>query len=505
MRWILTAAGARDADLEAQKSGMLPMVLMERAALAVLHVIDMEHLPAERVLVAAGMGNNGGDGIAVARLLFERGLRPLIFLSGDREKMSGQTKEQLRILSQYQPEFTDRIPSDCTLIIDALFGTGLHRPIEGSAAELIHAINESSAIRLAVDIASGVSSDTGEVLGIAVRADYTVTFSFAKRGHYFYPGTTYTGNLFIAPIGITKLHIKKKETELLAIEEKDLTGLVQRDESGNKGTFGKLLVIAGSREICGAAYLSSAAAARVGVGMVKIFTEETNRTPLASLFPEALITTYQDLPAYRDPASCDGFMDAMRWADAVLIGPGIGTGPAAEKILRLVLSKGELPIVMDADALNLMAAHPDLWNAVHVPCVITPHVAEMSRISGHKVEAIKKDPVGMARTFASARSVVCVLKDARTVIAAPSGRTYLNTSGNSALARAGSGDVLAGILAGMVTRKVKSGGASDYDSLTHIAAEACFIHGKCGEYLSKKTSEGTAVTSDLMGELHRFF
>jgi len=504
MRWILTSEEAGDADRMAQESGIPSMVLMERAALAVLRVIDTEHLPTDRVLVVAGMGNNGGDGIAVARLLYERGQRPLIFMSGNRDRMSTQTKEELKILSQYQPEFTGEIPNDCTLIIDALFGTGLHRRVEGSAAELIRAINRSRAVRLSVDIASGISSDTGEVHGCAVRADYTVTFSFAKRGHFFYPGSDYTGHLVIAPIGITTLHIKKKQPVLQAIEGKDLTGLFPRDESGNKGTFGKLLVIAGSRDICGAAYLSAAAAARTGVGMVKIFTEERNRAPLASLLPEALIATYRESPPDAEDTELP-LIASIHWADAVLIGPGIGTGAAAEKILRCVLSASDLPLVMDADALNLMAAHPDLWALVHVPCMITPHAAEMSRIGGRTLEEIKSDPVGTAKQFAAAHSAVCVLKDARTVIAGPSGCSYLNTSGNSALAKAGSGDVLAGILAGMVTRKAKSGDGSDPEKLSFLAAAACFIHGRCGEFLSEKTSKGTAMISELAGELRRFF
>ena len=500
MKWILTAAGARGADGCASKSGIPPMVLMERAALSVLRVIDEEQLPTDRVLVAAGTGNNGGDGIAVARLLYERGLKPLIFLYGDPEKMSAETREQMHILEQYSPVFTDRIPEDRTLIIDALFGTGLNRAVGGPAAEVIRSINASGAVRLAVDIASGVSADTGSVPGEAVRADYTVTFSFGKRGHYFYPGASYTGRLTVAPIGITELHIQEKEKELKSFGESDLAGMFPRDESGNKGTFGKLLVIAGSRQICGAAYLASFSAAQTGIGMVRIFTEETNRAPLASSFPEALITTYREGAVGRGALE-----ESMRWADAVLIGPGLGTDKTAEEILRCALAFGELPLVMDADALNLMAAHPDLWDFVRVPCVITPHAAEMSRISGTAIREIKSDPVGAARRFAAEHSVVCALKDARTVIAPPSGCAWLNTAGNSALAKAGSGDVLAGILAGIVTRDVKSGGRLTPERLARLTAAACFVHGKCGELLSEKTSEGTARTSDLALELHRFF
>lgn len=498
MRWILTAEGARDADSRAIKSGFSSMVLMERAALSVLRVIDHEQLPTDRVLIAAGMGNNGGDGIAVARLLYERGLKPLIFMFGDPKRMSGDTRAQMNLLSQYDPVFTDQIPRDRTLIIDALFGTGLHRPVEGEAADVVRAINEADAVRLAVDIASGISSDTGCVLGTAVKADYTVTFSFAKRGHFFYPGSSYTGKLITEPIGITDLHIERGEA-LRSFEEADLAGIFTRDESGNKGTFGKLLVIAGSREIFGAAYLAATAAGHTGVGMVKVFTEETNRAPLAASFPEALITTY------REGESAEDQLDAAAdWADAVLIGPGLGTGETAEQILRHVIGRGKLPLVMDADALNLMAVHPDWWEDLTVPCVITPHVAEMSRISGTPIGTIKSDPVGEAKRFAKRHGVVCVLKDARTVIASPGGTAYLNTAGNSALAKAGSGDVLAGILAGLMARMTKKDPEQSSESLARLSAAACFIHGKCGEILAERTSRSTAFASRLMEEMHHF-
>lgn len=499
MKWILTAGQAGSADARAAESGIPAMVLMERAALSVLRVIDEEHLPTDRVLVVSGMGNNGGDGIAVARLLYERGCHPLIFLSGNPEKMSGQMKEQMRIIGQYNPEFTDQIPADRTLIIDALFGTGLHRPVAGEAADVVRAINDSGAHVLSVDIASGVFADSGKVPGTAVRADETVTFSFAKRGHYFFPGAEYTGKLHIMPIGITPLHIDRKEEVLTALDESDLSGMFPRDESGNKGTFGKVLVIAGSAGIYGAAYLSSLSALKAGTGMVRVFTEEANRTPLACAFPEALITTYRDGSFDRNTLE-----KAIGWSDLVLAGPGLGTGGTAGEILRFVLEHSDRPLVMDADALNILSRNPVWWEKIHVPCAVTPHVAEMSRISKIAIPDIQDDPVGTAKRFASGNGVTCVLKDARTVVAAPSGRTWLNTSGCSALATAGSGDVLSGLLAGLLTRRLKQNGVLTDEDLSECAAAACFIHGLSGEKAAAKASESFVTASEIIENLHFF-
>ncbi|MGI6117893.1 MAG: NAD(P)H-hydrate dehydratase [Bilifractor sp.] len=530
MRYILTAGEAGAADRAASGSGLPPMVLMERAALSVVECMDRENIPTDRVLVVAGTGNNGGDGIAIARLLFERGERPLILLSGSREKMSGQTRNQMEILSLYHPVFTDHIPEDRTVIVDALFGTGLHRPIEGERAALVDAINRSRAYKIAVDIPSGIHSDTGKVCGTAVRADMTVTFSFAKRGHYFYPGSLFSGVLKIMPIGITPVHACACGAKTVSINQEDLKCLPVRDESGNKGTFGKVLVIAGSRDIFGAAFLAAKAALKTGVGMVKVFTDENNRVSLAASLPEALMSFYRE--SEPESAVLSRLSSDLDWADTVLVGPGIGKSRTAQAILLYLLQNWRKNLVMDADALNLMAGHRGMW---HFPdtgrVIITPHIMEMSRLCGFSAEKIKEDPAGTAAAFASEHRVVCVLKDATTVTASPDGRVFLNTSGNSALATAGSGDVLSGIAAGLFTwisrgqdASVRMESASEDDSAEMLPAEsflsfrrlcrenqaaasaalAVYLHGLCGEKAAESASRASVTASEIIDFLHFF-
>lgn len=497
MEYILTAREASEADRNASEAGLPSMVLMERAALSVIEAMEEERFPLDHVLVAAGRGNNGGDGIAVARLLAERGYQPLILLYGNPERESSQFRDQLTILSQYDAKFVTAIPKEVSVIVDGLFGTGLHRDVTGEAAELIRTINESGVRVISIDIPSGVSADTGAVLSTAVRADLTVTFSFPKRGHYLYPGTERCGTLVIKPIGITKLHLSGNP--LMTVGEEERGWPKGRDESGNKGTFGKILIAAGSKKMCGACCLAGKAALRSGAGMVKIYTEEANRIPLAASFPEALIDTYRE-----GAADAEQLDEAIAFADAVLVGPGLGTGKTALWILTRILKHSERPLVLDADALNLMAANPNLWDELHVPCVITPHIMEMSRISGKPVAALKADPVRETVQFASERGVICVLKDARTVIAAPGGNAYLNLSGNSALSTAGSGDILAGLTAGLIGRLYKKKSVPEGTSqpaLAELAALACDIHGRAGEASAERTSRSGVIASDLIAEI----
>ncbi|MGO5313592.1 NAD(P)H-hydrate dehydratase [Bilifractor sp. LCP21S3_A7] len=505
MKLILSARQHQDADRSAVAAGMPSMVLMERAALACASEIEKRQYDMDRVLVVCGTGNNGGDGVAVARILCEEGYSCTVFLAGPEEKFSEQLKQQLHIIEGFPipvirarrmpgEELADFHPEDYSLIIDALFGIGLKRDITGIYAELIDRINHSELPVAAVDMPSGVNTDSGMIMGTAVRADLTVTFTTGKAGLYIYPGAACAGKVKVKQIGIPLSRKITKACQLYTIEHSDLDYLPKRDESGNKGTFRKILVIAGSRNICGAAYLSAKAALLTGVGMVKIFTEENNRTPICAMFPEALISTYRDGAKDFPQLAAD-----MKWADTVLIGPGLGTGDTALSLMREFLrlnQERKIPAVFDADALNLIAAHSDLLREIRFPSVFTPHVGEMSRLTGIAPSDIKSSAVSIARHAAEEVRNTVVLKDAATITALPNGSCFLNRSGNSALSTAGSGDVLTGIIAGLTAQH------GDYTGVA--AALGVYIHGKCGERASEKYSEASATAGNILEFIHEF-
>ena len=491
MERILNAAQMRQADEDTIAGGMPSLVLMERAALAVADELERTGWDTSRILAVCGTGNNGGDGVAAARLLAERGYSVSVCLTGNREKYSEQMRCQLKIAEKYPITFVNSFdPGEYTVIIDALFGVGLAREVGGVFLDAVRAVNRSGAKILSVDIPSGVHTDTGQILGEAVKADLTVTVAYKKQGLLLFPGAGCAGGVILKKIGIRAAEAVPAES-VYCLEEKDIQSLPVRDESGNKGTFQKLLIIAGSETICGAAFLSAKAALRTGVGMVRIYTAEKNRTPLSVLIPEALIDTWEGEEP--DGGQLQSLLD---WADAVESGPGLSVSGFAEKLLALFLEMNHLPCVMDADALNLMARNPGLWEKVKFPCTITPHVGEMSRLTGLSAAVIKSDLVAAARNFAMEHGVVCHLKDARSVTASENGCCYITVTGNSALATAGSGDVLAGIIAGLTVQE-------DRLPAPAAAVGAC-IHGLCGREASRKYSRASAAAADLLDEIAGF-
>ncbi len=491
MNNILTVEEMAYADKGAVEIGISSMVLMERAALSVVDEIIARKYDLSRILVLCGPGNNGGDGACIARLLAERGIYADVLLFGNPDKRSEQLKAQLKICDFYNINLvSDFQKGSYTLIIDAIYGIGLHRAIEGKTADIINSINDDAAKVVAVDISSGVSGNTGKVLGTALLADLTVTFAARKIGHCFYPGAKYSGEVVVKNIGIP-VQKDRLVNHIYNIEETDLDVLPKRDESGNKGTFGKLLIVAGSQNICGAAYLCACAALKCGIGMVMIFTEESNRIPLSVLLPEALITTYKE-----GVFDIEQLKGALNWADSVVIGPGLGKSNTAVQLLKGFFDINTLPAVFDADALNIISEKSLEGCLKNVPSVVTPHMAEMSRLTGLSIAELKDSPIDAAMKYASSNGCICILKDARTVIAYPDGRVFINLSGCSALATAGSGDVLSGILGGFITRFRGEKNIS-------IEAMSVYIHGKAGENAAEVKSASSVTAVDLLTMLEK--
>ena len=329
MKEILTADQMRRSDQRMiQKMQVPSLVLMERAALQCVAAMKAEDIDLSKALVVCGSGNNGGDGFAIARMLVEEGNHPDVVLVGNYDHRSEETKIQMKILENLGISVGNSLPQkEYSVIIDAVFGIGLSREIKGRYAEVIDQMNRMTACKVAVDTPSGIRSDDGKVLGTAFKADLTVTFAFQKMGQILYPGCEYTGKLVTAPIGITRPEFFAEEEICMALEKSDVPAMLpQRKPDSNKGTYGKVLMITGSKGMSGAAYLSARAAYLSGAGLVRIYTEESNRAILQELLPEAVMTTY----SLDETESFEELPDLLEWADVLCIGCGLGMGPHSE-------------------------------------------------------------------------------------------------------------------------------------------------------------------------------
>lgn len=489
MQYLLNAKEMKQADQNTITVFSVPsLVLMERAALRVIETIEKEGIDDTKTLIVCGTGNNGGDGMAVARMLYLMGRKVTVYLIGNYEKCSEETKKQYEILNAYGIEVREGEIKECgeqTLVIDALFGIGLSRDVEGKYEEAIEKMNAIEAKKLAVDIPSGIHADSGAVMGCCFYTDYTVTFAYNKLGICLYPGAKAAGKVIVSEIGITKESFLEKEPQVLALEKKDIVKLLpERRSDSNKGTYGKVLVIAGSKEMAGAAYFSAKAAYLAGCGLVKILTHEKNRTMLNEKVPEAILITYDEKEVEKET-----LIGAVHWADVVVMGPGLGTSKTAQLMLEATLMEARVPMVLDADALNLLARETELLKRVHTDLILTPHLGEMSRLVGKSVEDIKKNLLETAQKFAAEYHVICVQKDVRTITSIPYGKTYVNLSGNHGMATAGSGDVLSGLIGGLM-----AGGLS----AERAAAMGVYLHGYAGDVMVKKTGYYSLMAGDIL-------
>ncbi len=477
MRYVVDAKGMQEIDRKTIEVNKIPAILlMEQAALAVAQVVEAYLTFGEnKAVVCCGKGNNGADGIACGRILAQRGYEVLLVLP---ERNGQETKEyllQLEIASAIgikQVAYHQFCCEKEDVIVDAIFGVGLNRIISKSYIPLFNQINEcKKAYVVAVDLPSGISATTGEILGCVIKADITVTFGYDKIGIIKYPGKTYAGKKVIADIGFSHEIVNEIPSRCMVLEEQDLNMIPIREEDSNKGSYGKVLVIAGSKGMCGAAYLSAAAAYAVGAGLVKILTVEENREILQMQLPEAIIASYEPEQVL-ERTFPNLIQEHCKWATSIVIGPGLGKESYVVALLETILAQAFSPMVLDADALNCIAENPYLSRYYTENMIITPHIKEMNRLCGESVEEIKKKSVEQTKSYSEHHGITCVLKDSVSVIVDKDKNTYLNTSGSSALAKAGSGDVLAGIIGGLLAMGTEVGQA---------AAMGSFIHGLAGQ------------------------
>lgn len=496
MRYLVTAQEMRRYDKNTiEKVGIPGMVLMERAALAMRQALTQElgDLSGKRVLIAVGAGNNGGDGLALARLLQEAGCLVDIRCVGKEEKASSQWKEQKRILENYSVTYVSNPAGrEYNIIVDALFGIGLDRAVDGEYAETINLLNGMGGFKLAADIPSGIHSDTGAVMGCGFRADMTITFGFCKLGLCCFPGCGYAGKIKTADIGICERAFFGEEPSFYSWEDEACSLLPGRRADGNKGTFGKALMIAGSRNMAGAAVLAAGACYRIGAGMVKIISPEENRTIIQTVLPEALYGTGENLEADFD------------WADVIAIGPGLSVSGRAEELLRRVLAETEKPVLIDADGLNLLSQNRGMTEELSErcrqgrSCILTPHTGELARL----LLAIKAEEPGMrllkerlpwyADMLAKELHCIVVAKDARTFTCGEGHKVCVSLKGSSGMATAGSGDALTGVIAGLLAQ-----GMDPFEAAS-VGAE---LHGRAGEAAVKLRGEHGCMAGDIIEQL----
>jgi NAD(P)H-hydrate epimerase len=528
VKYTLTGAQAKAVDRDTiERIGIPSLVLMERAALAVADTV-CEYVPEKHavIYVACGTGNNGADGIAAARILKERGYEPAIILTGHPDHATEEWKTQRQIAERFgvnvvpeQNFFEEAVSLHIDVIVDALFGIGLSREVGGSYRRMIETIfAHTEAKVIAVDIASGIHSDTGAIMGAAVKADITVTFGYQKTGMLLYPGRSFSGEVRVAEIGFSDVSLPVSGTDTCLLEKADLKRLPARRPDGNKGTFGKLLLIAGSDGMSGAAYLSALAAYRTGAGLVHILTVESNRAILQTLIPEAVVISYdpqqiaafQEHPEDEERDSEDYRSEERRleseeqfqemicqqcdWADAIVMGPGLGQKPYVLTLVETVLEHAYVPVILDADGLNTLAKHTYLNRFLTENIIITPHIGEMARLTGTGTSEIKEMPVKTAREYSAQTGVICVLKDAATVIADKDGNTWLNTSGCAAMAKAGSGDVLTGVIGALSVQ-----GMDNIDA----AVFGVYLHGLAGEAAAAAEGDRSVLAGDIANHIFK--
>ncbi len=477
------------------------LVLMERAALSVVkHIVKMS---AKNLIILAGPGNNGGDGIAAGRILKNKVKKLTIFQPFCEDKLSQDCKTQLEIAQKFNIPIIRDYPQEkeivhADVIIDAFFGTGLKRPIDGKLAQFIEKLNTFKKIIVAVDIASGICSDTGQLLGVAVKSDITVTFGLPKKGHMLYPGKDYTGKLFIEDIGFPDELIKSDSIKTTIIEKNFACSLVPpRPAYSHKGRYGHVLVIAGSTGKTGAALMTAKSALRAGSGLVTISIPELLKDVFQSKILEEMILpvpcTERTLSRKALPQIID-FLNER--ATSVAFGPGVGVNEDIEIILKELILNCKCPMVIDADGITVLAGIKDTLKESKTDIILTPHPGELSRLINISVKDIEKQRTDIAQKIARDLNVVLVLKGVPTVVANPKEEVYLNPTGNPGMATGGSGDVLTGIIASLTGQ-----GLSTLDA----SLLGVYIHGLAGDIAARVKGFHGMIAGDIIESLPEAF
>ncbi len=507
---LLTAEEIRSLDRAAiDDLGIPGVVLMESAGKGVAGVVADLLVPAgAAVVVLSGRGNNGGDGFVAARRLADMGASVQIFVFAEATRIGGDAAVNLHIAQNlgmeilFVPEETrldvlDSALAEADCIIDALLGTGLNQDVGGIYAKVIEAANAAEAIKIAVDIPSGIHADSGAVLGTAFKADATVTFGMPKIGLISYPGAQYAGDVFLVDIGIpAQCRSRIRPSAFLLDESTAAAPILPRTMGGHKGTYGHALMIAGSHGKTGAAILCGKAAARAGAGLVTLAVPQDVQHVLEASVTELMTASYAPKSDGIQPERAAEELAALAdGKECLAIGPGIPTCAEMAATLKLLVSSPAMAkkcLILDADGLNLLADSLEIINACPCQVLLTPHPGEAARLLGTTTAEVQADRVQAARTLATRTGAVVALKGARTVIATPEGSIWINPTGNPGMGTGGTGDVLTGILAGFVVQGI---------DVLSAARSGVYAHGKAGDLAAEEMGQASLTAGDILAKL----
>jgi hydroxyethylthiazole kinase-like uncharacterized protein yjeF len=503
---IVTAEQMKQIDQECVRWGTPTSILMENAGRAVAEETRdfLGKLENQHIICLIGAGNNGGDGLVAARYLSDWGVRVSVYLCGRRaadDENFKLIKEKnilhIEVVDDEKLERFDDLLASATVIIDGLLGTGKMRPLTGVFQQALEKVNRAKETRnisiIAIDMPSGMDADSGAIDEACPHADLTVTLALPKPGLFSFPGAGRVGKLKIVDIGIPESLADDISLELID-KRWARTALPSRPPNSNKGTFGKVLVAAGSINYSGAAYLACSGAMRAGAGLVTLATAESLQPILAAKLTEA---TYLPLPESRPGIIAAGAIkvitDNCKQYNTLLAGCGLGQDPGTVEFVASLIGESELPnLIIDADGLNAIAGITEWWNKLKDDAVLTPHPGEMSRLSGLNISEIQSDRINITRRFAAEWRKTVVLKGAYSVIATADGRCRVSPYANPGLASAGTGDVLAGIIAGLSAQ-----GLTPFDA----AALGVYLHGRTGEMVREILGDTGMIASDLLTAL----
>lgn len=505
--YLVTAAEMQQMDGETIQSFGIPgRVLMENAGRGAARFLldSFEGIQNAYLAVLAGRGNNGGDGFVVARYAAQRGIDVVVYLLAYNKRVTGDARANLELLAPLSIPVVE-IPNDSRLAeyeadmaqhdvwVDAVFGTGLSADIRGHYREAIDLLNSFQRPVLAIDIPSGVNADNGQIYGTCVQATATATFAYPKIGHVVYPGAQYAGHLEVIDIGIPP-HIAQAVAprQRLTASAEVAAELVRREPDDHKGSAGHLLVIAGSTGKTGAAAMACEGAMRSGAGLVTLGAPASLNPVLETLLLEVMTAPLPDTGGALVPDAGDQISRLMTGKQCLAMGPGLGSAEETGRLVRHLLRRSKIPMVIDADGLNHLAGRREMFKDVQAPAVLTPHPGEMARLADLTTAQVQADRVKCAREFAAATGTVVVLKGAATVIAAPDGHVQINSTGNPGMASGGMGDVLTGIIAGLITQGV------DPD---RAAVMGVYLHGAAADALAAEGRPVGYLAADLLDQI----
>lgn len=489
-----------------EELGLPGLVLMENAARGAVQVLRRQFPQARSIAIFCGRGNNGGDGLAMARYFRNMDLKIKVFLIGSRRGLKGDAAHQLLLTDRLQIPLVElKEPIDFSslrlelyqtdLVIDALLGTGLDKEVRGLFRDIIRFINELPSPKAAVDIPSGLSADSGLPLGLCIQADLTITFGLPKIGQFLFPGSRFVGRLFVVDIGIPPDLWPPSEDRLELLEAQSLAPfLPDRDPEGHKGSYGHVFVLAGSRGKTGAAALACLGALRAGAGLVTLGLPESLNSIMEVKLTEAMTEPLPEgEPGHLGLPALEAILASLKGKKALALGPGLSTTEGTRDLVRALIKQSpDIPMVIDADGLNILSESPELFLGLSGRTIVTPHPGEMARLSGYPIREIQAQRIQAARTFSRKFGLITVLKGARTIIADPEGPVYMNPIAHSVLASGGTGDVLTGLILGFLSQGLP---------LIKSACLAVFLHGQAGLLLAREKGDRGILASELLEKI----